>query len=463
MRLKAKLYSILAAVIAGSAIVSLVTIWISAERQLRRFIYSGDIAQATAVAEILSGWYQVRDSWSGVEAELERFNSGYWPMMSRHMGAMRESRILLAGPDGRVLADTAGRSVGETHPLAHVQRGAVVSEGERPVGYVLVDTMVDPALNPVDLSFLRSVIVSVVASSLLTAGLAFAAGGLFLSKIVARVGILAGAAASIAAGNFGIRVMPRGADEIAALGESFNTMATALKRLEDARRQIIADAAHELRAPITLIRGATEAMLDGVYPLDREGLEGIHRETIQLTSLVEDLQELALIESGSLVLERTELQAEELARSVIDSFRPQARQADLELTLREEAGIPPIQADGKRIRQVLSNLLANAVRHTPSRGRILVSVRFDPPEDRLAMIVEDSGTGIPPEERERVFERFYRIDRARERSRGGRGLGLSIVREIIRAHGGMISADESPLGGASFNIYLPRRSVPVAQ
>jgi hypothetical protein len=167
MRLKAKLYSILAAVIAGSSIVSLLAIWISAELQLRRFIYSGDIAQATAVAEILSDWYRERNSWSGVEAELERLNSAYWPMMSRHMGAMREPRILLAGPDGRVLADTAGRSVGETHPLTHVQQGALVNEGDRPVGYVLVDTMVDPALNPVDLRFLRSVIVSVVASNLL--------------------------------------------------------------------------------------------------------------------------------------------------------------------------------------------------------------------------------------------------------------------------------------------------------
>jgi signal transduction histidine kinase len=459
VRLKAKLYSILAAVIAGSAIVSLVAIWISAERQVRRFIYSGDIAQATAVAEILSDWHRERNSWSGVEVELERLNSGHWPMMRGHMGPMWEPRILLAGPDGRVLADTAGRSVGETHPLAHVQRGAVVSESGRPVGYVLVDTMVDPALNPVDLRFLRSVIVSVVASNLLAAGLAFAAGGLFLSRIVARVGTLAGAAASIAAGDFGIRVPPRGADEIAALGESFNTMAAALKRLEEARRQIIADAAHELRTPITLIRGAVEAMLDGVYPLDREGLEGIQEETIQLTRLVEDLQELALIESGSLVLERTPLQVEELARSVADSFQPQARQADLELTLQEDSGIPPIQADAKRIRQVLSNLLSNAVRHTPAGGRILVSVRFDPLEGRLVVIVEDSGTGIPPDERERVFERFYRIDRSRERSRGGRGLGLSIVREIVRAHGGIISAGESHLGGASFNIYLPRGSV----
>jgi signal transduction histidine kinase len=277
------------------------------------------------------------------------------------------------------------------------------------------------------------------------------------------VDILAGAAASIASGDFGIRVPPRGADEIAALGESFNTMAAALKRLEEARRQIIADAAHELRTPITLIRGAAEAMLDGIYPLDREGLEGIHGETIQLTSLVEDLQELALIESGSLVLERTQLQAAELARSVVDSFQPQGRQADLELTLREDSGIPPIQADGKRIRQVLSNLLSNAVRHTPSQGRILVLIRFDPSDDRLVMIVEDSGMGIPPDERERVFERFYRIDRSRERSRGGRGLGLSIVREIIRAHGGMISAGESSLGGASFSIYLPRGSAPEAE
>ncbi|OHD69869.1 MAG: hypothetical protein A2V99_14670 [Spirochaetes bacterium RBG_16_67_19] len=463
MRLKAKLYSILAAVIAGSAIVSLVAIWISAERQVRRFIYSGDISQATAVAEILSDWYRERNSWSRVEVELERLNSGYWPMMQGHMGPRWEPRILLAGPDGRVLADTAERSVGETHPLAHVRRGAVVSESGQPVGYVLVDTMIEPALNPVDLRFLRSVIVSVVASNLLAAGLAFAAGGLFLSRIVARVDILAGAAASVAAGDFAIRIPPRGADEIAALGGSFNTMAAALKRLEEARRQIIADAAHELRTPITLIRGAVEAMLDGIYPLDREGLEGIQEETIQLTRLVEDLQELALIESGRLVLERTPLQVEELARSVIDSFQPQARQADVELTLQEDAGIPPIQADAKRIRQVLSNLLSNAVRHTPAGGRILASVRFEPLEGRLVVSVEDSGTGIPPEERERIFERFYRIDRSRERSRGGRGLGLSIVREIVRAHGGLISAGESPLGGASFNIYLPRGSTPKAE
>jgi signal transduction histidine kinase len=154
---------------------------------------------------------------------------------------------------------------------------------------------------------------------------------------------------------------------------------------------------------------------------------------------------------------------EELARSVVDSFQPQALQADLELTLQEDSGIPPIQADAKRIQQVLSNLLSNAVRHTPAGGRILVSVRFDPLEGRLVVTVEDSGTGISPDEREQIVERFYRIDRSRERSRGGRGLGLSIVREIVRAHGGMISAGESPHGGASFNIYLPRGSAPKAE
>jgi signal transduction histidine kinase len=257
-----------------------------------------------------------------------------------------------------------------------------------------------------------------------------------------------------------------GRDEI---GELSGVVADATTRLREARaaqERLIADAAHELRTPVTLIQGIIEAMIDGIYPLDAATLASVHEETVRLSRLIDTLRELEIIESGELVLELEDLDPLELANKALALFSSQASSRGIALSvLAPEGSLPELAADRLRLSEVLYNLLSNAIKYCPSGG--LVRIRLwgegageDPAAPTLAMAVEDSGPGIPEAERERVFERFYRVDRSRSQDSGGRGLGLAIASEIARAHGGSLSVGDSELGGAAFILRLPASSPP---
>jgi signal transduction histidine kinase len=233
-----------------------------------------------------------------------------------------------------------------------------------------------------------------------------------------------------------------------------------------------ADIAHELRTPLAVQRAHLEALQDGVYPLNPANLAPILEQTHLLSRLVEDLRTLALADAGQLRLDRVPTDLPALARRVIERFQPQAAAQGIAIQLDSAPGFPSpvLSLDPARIEQVLANLLTNALRHTPEGGRIAVSV-YGSPERRPAAMrpateepvsapgvqvsVRDSGPGIPEEALPRVFERFYRADRARSREEGGTGLGLAIARQIAQAHGGSLTAANHPEGGAFFTLTLP--------
>lgn len=267
------------------------------------------------------------------------------------------------------------------------------------------------------------------------------------------------AADAVAAGDFAVRVEPRGSRDFRRLAGSFNRMTAELERSDRQRRNLTADVAHELRTPLHIIQGNLEGILDGVYEAKPEHIEATLDETRTLARLVDDLSTLSLAESGELPLHVQRVDVAELLADVATSFGPQAEAAGVALHVEAEAGAPlVVDGDPGRLDQVLGNLVSNAIRHTPPEGS--VTLRAARVGDRLRVTVADTGEGIPPEDLPYVFDRFWRGDPARVR-RGdtpSSGLGLAIAGQLVRAHGGEIGVESEPGSGTAFTFELPASS-----
>ncbi|MBE2269114.1 MAG: GHKL domain-containing protein [Anaerolinea sp.] len=229
-------------------------------------------------------------------------------------------------------------------------------------------------------------------------------------------------------------------------------MSQALAEAESLRQRMAADVAHELRTPVSVLRGHLEAMLDGVYPLDSAHVAVAHDQTIHLARLVEDLRVLTLAEAKRLPLERAQIDPAALASQLLDAFEPLIIDGEIHLIRAIAPDLPPIYADVTRIRQVISNLLTNAVRHTPEGGEIAVSVKRE--SHSVCFSVANTGSQLSDTEAARVFQPFWRANAARERDSGGSGLGLAISREIVALHGGSLSV-ETGSNRVTFAFTLP--------
>jgi two-component system sensor histidine kinase BaeS len=258
------------------------------------------------------------------------------------------------------------------------------------------------------------------------------------------------AARAVEAGDYTARVAPpvRGPRAVAELARAFDTMAGRLEADEAERRSLLADVSHELRTPLAVIRGSLEAIVDGVHPADEAHLAAIVEETRVMERLVEDLRTLALAEGGTLPLHREPTDIADLAHDVVASFQSTAAAAGVTLTADAPDDLPLTTADPVRIREVLANLVANAVRHTPSGGRVTVSAAAE--SGGIVVRVADTGSGIDRALLPHVFERFVKTAGS-----GGSGLGLAIARNLVVTHGGTIDVDSEPGAGATFTVRLP--------
>ena len=262
-----------------------------------------------------------------------------------------------------------------------------------------------------------------------------------LSRIVA-------AAHRVGNGDFSVRVEEAGLPWLRSLAAAFNTMTTRLERQRRERQALMADIAHELRTPVAVIQGRLEGMLDGVYPADEPHVEQVVEQTRMLARLVEDLRTSAHAESGTLSLHREPTDPAVLVEDVAAAFQPEADRRGVRITLRFTADLPTLDVDPQRIREVLINLLSNAVRHSPDGGTITLD--GDRTAAGMLIRVADCGAGIPERELARVFERFYKSPES-----PGSGLGLSIAKNLVEAHGGTIGAANRPGGGTVVSVVLP--------
>jgi two-component system OmpR family sensor kinase/two-component system sensor histidine kinase BaeS len=273
-----------------------------------------------------------------------------------------------------------------------------------------------------------------------------------LRRVTTPVGELMEAVGQVESGDYSARVLERGPHEMRALLQAFNAMVERLQRNETHRRNLLADVTHELRTPLTVIQGNLEGLLDGVYPRDDAHLGPILEDTRVLARLIDDLRTLSLAESGALHLHREPTDLSVLANETAASFRAQAEAAGIELSTAVAEDVPLLEIDPVRIREVLANLIANALHYTPTGGQVQVTGQLDPDQRCVTVSVSDTGTGIDQESLPYIFDRFYKSGNSR-----GTGLGLAIAKNLIIAHGGDISAqsDGLPGHGTIFCFTLP--------
>jgi signal transduction histidine kinase len=289
--------------------------------------------------------------------------------------------------------------------------------------------------------------------------LALVSTALLSRRILRPVEELTAIAREMGHGDLSRRATIRTRDEIGELGAAFNAMADGLTRIERLRRNMVQDIAHELRTPLTSIRCQLEAIQDGLATPDRATIDSLQEEILSLGRLVENLQDLALAEAGQLSITPQPLVLLTEVERAVRAFTPPGVHRGPEIRVEIPAGAPAVQADPERLSQILRNLLQNALTHTPPEGRILIAARpLEATASGAAMVeisVSDTGSGIAPADLPFLFERFYRADPSRQRLTGGAGLGLSIVKQLVEAHGGTICARSAPGEGATFLFTLP--------
>ena len=446
---------------------------LAAETETDRFQARSQEFRMGRVHRMIAHRYAENMDWAAVQPSLEQAGSFYG------------RRFVVTDADGQVVADShPGKSKFRSHwDRHHKGRSApIVFEGREVGSLVLVADNEGPASGrrffdgpPPFLSSgeepaaasngtepagepVVSRVTATVNKALLWTGVAAAIGGILLiayasRRILAPLQTLGRAAQRLGEGDLGQRVPASGPSEIRRLGDTFNAMAENLEAAEQQRRNLTADVAHELRTPLSNIQGYLDAVNDGLLQPDEATMSTLRQQTAHLVTLVEDLRLLALAEAGSLVLLTRPESLQSLLEESVEAFRPRADAKQIRLALEIDDGLPEVELDRTRISQVVGNLLENAIVNTPEGGAVTISATGD--GDMVTVSVADTGHGIAPEDLERVFYRFYRVDPSRARSTGGAGLGLTIARQLVEAHGGSIRV-ESELGrGAIFSFYLP--------
>lgn len=412
----------------------------------RRYLARSQTDQ-TLVQALTDLWAE-QSNWMGAAALIESAQGGAG--RGRRQGAPQH---ILADAQGWVVA---GAEV-ERLSVAQLDVSAPLQVEGRTVGYLYADTPGRARLAASEQDFLGQ-----VNRALLQAGLIASVLGILLGLLIARglsapLGRLATAARRLAAGNLAGRVAPGGTQEMVEAGQAFNEMAAGLEQAETLRRNLVADIAHELRTPLTVIQGNLRAILDDVYPLEKGEIALIYDETVVLNRLIQDLRQLAQAEAGQLDLHLQAVDAAALARGIVANFAESALAQSLRLTLDLPPGLPPVVADPDRLRQVLANLLSNALRHTPAGGEVGVSAAAAGAFVRFA--VRDSGPGIPAAHLPHVFDRFWRAEPSRAREQGGSGLGLAIVKQLVEAQGGQVGVESEVGRGSVFWVALPAQNV----
>ena len=439
----------------------------SAHREVSDLRVATNEALSARLHEALAAHYASKDGWTDVDG------------IAAQVAFVSGRDIVLVDKDGSVVADPKKRGSVELAKAKRAYNSSEVLVDGRSVGVVLISPQgirpvvalrKAPARPPMREGILSRFqepplarFSDTINRSLLISGVGAGALGVLLVALMSRRALrsvrrLTAAAQSLGKGDLSQRVPVSGRDEIGELSRTFNTMAEGLQDAERQRRNMVADVAHELRNPLSNIRGYVEAVRDGVLEADEATVASIHRQTMYLSKLVEDLRLLAETESADFRLHLERGSIEEVASRSVEAHRPQARAKGVTLSISAQTALQEVEMDRTRIEQVLGNLLQNAIGHTPGGGRVDVTV--DASESSARVTVEDTGEGISPDDLPHVFDRLFRADPSRARSTGGAGLGLTIARQLVEAHGGSIRAESDPGQGSRFIFELPLSQAP---
>ncbi|MFC1934902.1 ATP-binding protein [Chloroflexota bacterium] len=420
--------------------ITLLVVGLATRGEIQEFQERGNRFYTVQVERILSRYYQEWGDWTGAQSFVEQLE------------ILRGQRIVLTGVNGVVVADSQGDLLGEYYQSDSPGRNLVSPGGRGVWGTVYVYPM--PAgnfdspqrlLQPIRGFLLWGGLVAVVVALLVA---------LILSRrILAPVKSLTRAARRLGGGDFSQRVQSEDKSELGELARTFNSMAGDLAQAEQRQRNMVADVAHELRTPLSNLKGYLEAIRDGVKKPDTDTIRSLDEEATLLSRLVDDLQELSLAEAGELKLNYRVEDITELIRQTVTVVKAQTVAKGVSVSIDLSDKLQAVNIDSHRIGQVLRNLLENALAHTAQGDTITVAARQRGKWVEVA--VSDTGEGIPAEDLASIFERFYRVDKSRARATGGSGLGLTIARRLIEVHGGRIKVQSEPGKGSCFTFTLP--------
>ena len=432
-----------------------------AGKQTQRFARDRDSAQAAQVHRYVSDFYATRKDWKRDKAALQELLQWTGSVSGARIQVYDSSRSLVADSHLNIPPSPLGKSgKGKRDRRFEAKEFPVVEDGKQVGTFTVSSTgkagpefqgavLVNPA---------PSRISKVVNRSLLWAGIGAAALGTLLVWLLSRRTLaplqgLGATARRLGDGDLTQRAATQGPSEIRELAHNFNIMAQGLEEAERQRRNLTADVAHELRTPLSNIQGYLEAIRDGLVEPTPETIDTIHGQAVHLSRLVEDLRLLAQVEAGALQLYPVPVDLRELLNSCVEAVRFRAESEGISVGLDVGDSLPETEIDPTRISQVVGNLLDNAINHTPEGGSVTVACR--PLNGSIEIAVSDTGSGISHEDLPRLFDRFYRTDPSRDRATGGAGLGLTIARRLVEAHGGTIEAWSEPGQGSRFTMVLP--------
>jgi two-component system sensor histidine kinase BaeS len=458
-RLYVKLFAAIGGAIAVLTLAAYLVFSWSFERGFVGYLHRADEARLEVMVQRLAEGYEKQGGWGWLVNDRER-----WIDLSREaLGLPRSGAAESAEPasspralpltiDRRLMLFDSDRKqlVGRPEAAPRALLKPIVVRGATAgyLGYVprpeLVESVERVYLQRQHFAFGSIAIGMIAAALLLGAGLAH-----WLTR---RIRVLARGANSLMQGDYQVRLNPQGHDELSQLARDFNALAETLAAARAARQKWIADIAHELRTPLSVLRAEIESLQDGVRPLDQTSIASLASEAARLARLVEDLHTLSMSDLGALSYHKEPTALAEVVEDVLDPQRRaiEERGFTLETRLTEDA---LVLADASRLSQVFANLLQNSLRYTDAPGRIAISMRRD--ADRVRVEWQDSAPGVAAEELGRLTDRLYRVEGSRNRASGGSGLGLAIASAIVEGHGGTLTARASALGGLTIEVALP--------
>jgi signal transduction histidine kinase len=423
-----------------------------------------EMNQDTRMQMELSRYYQFFNNWNGIQVFIDQW------------GQLYERRIILADVNNVIVADSEETLIGNNYDedqvgddmaeipisgtgqflqivLPHQTLKAWVLTPDT-VGVLYVAHAEFPGISGTALEITYNSIGSYfIWGGLVAIGIAILITFFLSRRILSPVKALINVSRQYGKGDFSKRIDNKDKGELGELANSFNSMADDLERIQRLRQNMVADIAHELRTPLSNLKGYLEAINDGVIKPNKATIRSLNEEAAALSHLVADLQELSLADAGELTIIKQPEDIIKLIKETVTSSHAKARAKGLRITTDLPGQLPLLNIDAHWIKQVLGNLLDNAIEHTSKGSQI--SVAADEQNDMVAITVADTGEGIPPEDLPLIFERFYRVDKSRARTTGGSGLGLTIAKRLVEAHGGTITAKSEVGKGSCFTLTLP--------
>jgi two-component system, OmpR family, sensor histidine kinase BaeS len=392
--------------------------------------------RASAVVAALENAYKADDGWAGADLRP-----------AEALVEVAGSALVVHGPNGAPLLTAGTQSLFQDTQASMATRQ--LSVGGRQIRTIDL-AFPHGGLTPAERKLRTDLVSAVAVSAIIAAAVALVVAVFVAKGLVRPIRRLSEAARALGSGTTGIRVGEQsGPGELVELAGAFDSMAASLERHEQLRQAMVADVAHELRTPVAILQAETEALVDGVSVPTAEALVSLHDESLRLGRMVQDLQTLASADAAGLSLERSEVDLASIAARAADSLEGRFSSGGVRLV--RYLSPATVWADPSRLRQVVANLLANAAKFTPSGGTVSLVVNSDLRRARLE--VADTGPGVPEDEREKVFERFFRGSLGRKA--GGSGIGLAVVKDLVEAHDGEVRLETPIAGGSRFVVFIP--------